>query len=166
MTTRTTSRSPWLGLAGWLALSLTAAVVGGLGSLHAKEFYASLTLPAWAPPAWLFGPVWTLLYLMMGVAAWMVWRSKGWVAGGTALRLFVVQLALNALWSWIFFVGHSGLWALLEILLLWGLIVATMAAFWRVRPLAGALLLPYIAWVSFATVLTCTLWHANPSILG
>jgi tryptophan-rich sensory protein len=102
----------------------------------------------------------------MGIAAWLVWREGGFRAAGSALVLFLVQLALNALWSWLFFGWHRGAQAFADILLLWALILATLVAFWRIRPLAGVLLLPYLLWVSFAAVLNYSVWQLNPEILG
>ena len=102
----------------------------------------------------------------MGIAAWLVWRVGGFRAARLALTLFLVQLALNALWTWLFFSWHRGALAFAEILVLWVLIVATLIAFWRIRPLAGALLILYLLWVSFASALTYTVWQLNPQILG
>jgi tryptophan-rich sensory protein len=153
------------GLVGWLAVSFAAAAAGGVASANAGNFYASLMRPSWAPPAWLFAPVWTLLYVLMGVAAWLVWRDRGFRHARTALSLFLIQLALNALWTWLFFVWHLGALAFGEILVLWALILCTATAFWRVRPLAGALLLPYVAWVTFASALTHAVWQRNPAQL-
>jgi tryptophan-rich sensory protein len=155
-----------LGLIGWIAISFVAAGLGGAASVNAPEFYQELTLPAWAPPAWVFGPVWTALYLMMAIAAWLVWRERGFAGAKLALTLFLVQLAANALWTWLFFGWQQGLWSSVDIVLLWGLIVATVIAFWRVKPLAGALLIPYLAWVSFAAVLNVVIWRTNPQLLG
>lgn len=155
-----------LGLAGWLLVCFTVAAVGAIASVEAKSFYAQLVQPAWAPPASVFGPVWTALYAMMGIAAWLVWRNGGWRAHRAALTLFLVQLALNALWSWLFFAWHRGAWAFADILVLWLLIAATLVCFWRVRPLAGALLVPYLLWVSFATALNYSVWQLNPQLLG
>jgi len=138
----------------WLVVSLAAGGVGALATRNAREFYASLAKPAWAPPGWLFGPVWTVLYVLMGVAAWLVWRSAGWSGASVALSLFLVQLVCNAAWSWIFFAWRSGALAFADIVLLLVLIVATMLAFARVHGLAALLLLPYLAWVVFATALT------------
>ena len=153
------------GLALWLLLSFAAGGVGAIASRSAPEFYARLVRPTWAPPTGVFGPVWTLLYLMMGIAAWLVWRERHRVAVRTAALLFIVQLAVNALWSWLFFAWHRGAWAVGGILVLLALIMMTIALFWRIRPLAGALLLPYLAWVGFATALTLSLWRRNPSLL-
>jgi len=155
-----------LGLIGWLVVSFAAAAAGAVATSSAGSFYEQLTRPGWAPPAVLFGPVWTVLYFLMGIAAWLVWRERGFAEAGTALTLFLVQLALNGLWSWLFFAWQRGAWALGEVLLLWVVILATLVAFWRVRPLAGMLLVPYLAWVTFATALTYALWRANPAALS
>ncbi|HKI02070.1 MAG TPA: TspO/MBR family protein [Thermoanaerobaculia bacterium] len=154
-----------LGLLGWLAVSFSAAAIGGLASANAGDFYRELIRPEWAPPAWLFAPAWTVLYLLMGIAAWLVWREDGFREASTALTLFLIQLAANALWSWLFFVWHLGGFAFGEVLILWLLILCTMIAFWRVRPLAGALLLPYLGWVTFASALTFSVWQRNPGLL-
>ncbi len=102
----------------------------------------------------------------MGIAAWLVWRSGGFRAARAALALFLVQLAVNALWSWLFFGWHQGALAFADIVLLWVLIVGTLIAFWRISALAGALLIPYLLWVSFATALNYSVWQLNPQILG
>jgi translocator protein len=154
------------GLVGWLAVSFVAAALGGFASADAGDFYRQLIRPAWAPPGWLFAPAWTVLYLLMGVAAWLVWRERSARKVGIALTLFLVQLGANALWTWLFFAWRLGGLAFGEILVLWVLILCTIAAFWRVRPLAGGLLIPYLAWVSFATALTFAVWQRNPALLG
>ena len=159
-------RKQIVGLAGWLVLTFAAAALGAVASAQAGTFYLQLVRPEWAPPGWLFGPVWTALYLMMAIAAWLVWRDHGFRRAGGALTLFVVQLAANAVWTWLFFVWHQGALALAEILLLWALIAATIIAFWRLHTLAAMLLLPYLAWVSFASALTYATWRLNPGILG
>ncbi len=161
-----TRKQQILGLVGWLALAFVAGALGAIASIHAADFYGSLVRPAWAPPAGVFGPVWSLLYLLMGIAAWLVWRERGFAGARSALWLFIVQLAVNALWSWLFFAWHRGQWAFVEIVVLWLLIAATIAAFRRIRPLAAALLLPYLAWVSFATALAYRTWQLNPAPLG
>ena len=158
--------TPWLALVGWLALCFSAAAVGGAASVRAESFYAELTLPAWAPPGWVFGPVWTLLYAAMAVAAWLVWRCPASRLRTAALALFLLQLAMNTLWTWLFFAWRLGAWSAIQIVLLWLLIAATLIAFMRLRALAGVLLLPYLAWVSFAMVLNWVLWRANPALLG
>ncbi|MEO8856148.1 MAG: TspO/MBR family protein [Burkholderiaceae bacterium] len=155
-----------MGLIGWLAISFIASAVGAMASIQAQAFYGQLAQPDWAPPPWLFGPVWTLLYALMGIAAWLVWRQGGWRAQRTALTLFLVQLVFNALWSWLFFAWHRGAWAFADIVLLVVLIVATLFSFWRVRALAGALLIPYLLWVLFASALNLSVWQLNPQVLG
>lgn len=154
------------GLLGWLLLTLAAAAAGAVASADAGAFYQQLSRPDWAPPAWLFAPVWSVLYVLMGVAAWLVWRGHGFRRAGAALTLFVVQLAANALWTWLFFAWRQGGLAFAEILVLWCLIAATVVAFWRLHALAGALLLPYWAWVSFASALTFATWRLNPGLLA
>ena len=157
---------PFLGLFGWILAVFAAAAVGAVASAQAGEFYRQLLRPSWAPPAYLFGPVWTVLYLMMGVAAWLVWREYGFRNSGAALWLFLVQLALNALWTWLFFSWRLGALSFIEILLLWMLVLATLILFRRLRPLAAALLIPYLTWVTFATLLTLDIWRRNPHLLG
>jgi len=152
-------------LSGWLLLAFAAAAIGALATMEAKSFYAILVRPSWAPPGWVFGPVWTVLYALMGLAAWLVWRSGGFKAHRTALVLFVLQLAANALWSWLFFTWHQGAVAFAEILVLWALIAATAASFWRLNTLAGVLMVPYLAWVTFASALNFAVWQLNPGLL-
>ena len=155
-----------LGLLSWLAISFAASGIGAVASIRAASFYAQLDQPGWAPPSSVFGPVWTLLYALMGIAAWLVWRAGGFRTHRSALGLFLVQLAVNALWSWLFFAWHRGALAFADIVLLWMLIIATLVSFWRARPLAGALLIPYWLWVSFAAVLNFSVWQLNPHVLG
>jgi benzodiazapine receptor len=147
----------------FIVVSLSAGALGSLATRRAiPEWYSQLTRPTWAPPNWVFGPVWSLLYVSMGIAAWLVWQRAGEVrAAAWPLALFFAQLALNAAWSLLFFGLRQPGWAFLEILALWALILATLLAFWQVRPLAGALLLPYLAWVSFASALNYALWRLN-----
>ncbi|MEI6234754.1 MAG: TspO/MBR family protein [Planctomycetota bacterium] len=149
-----------LALCAWLLLCFAAAATGAFTSIGA--WYAGIRKPEWNPPAWVFGPVWTVLYCMMAVAAWMVWCDGGWKKQMKPLSLFCVQLALNALWTPLFFGMHRPDLALLDILAMWVAIVLTLLAFWRVKARAGMLLIPYLAWVSFATFLNFTLWRLNP----
>ena len=139
--------------------------IGGLSAVVAGgdfvDYYTRLRKPPFTPPPAAFGPVWTTLYLMMGVAAWLVWREGPSRLTALALGLFAVQLALNFAWSLIFFGRHRLGAALMEIAALWLAILATILAFWSVRPLAGALLLPYLAWVSVATYLNAGMWRLN-----
>jgi tryptophan-rich sensory protein len=164
--THPASRKPALGLAGWLLATFATGGIGAIASASAALFYGELAQPSWAPPAWLFGPVWSTLYVLMGIAAWLVWRDHGFGGAPTALALFVAQLFANALWTWIFFVWHKGALSLAEIIALWLLIAATIRAFWGLHRLAALLLVPYLAWVGFATALTAALWRLNPAALG
>jgi translocator protein len=155
-----------LGLVFWLLVSFAAAAVGAVASIEAKTFYAQQVKPPWAPPAAVFGPVWSVLYAAMGVAAWLVWRCADTRASRVPLTVFLVQLALNALWSWLFFVWHLGGVAFADIVVLWVLIAATLVLFWRLHKVAGALLIPYLFWVGFACALNYSVWQLNPQTLG
>lgn len=155
-----------VGLGGWLLVSFIAAAIGAAASIQAGQFYTELVRPDWAPPPSIFGPVWTVLYVLMGIAAWLVWRVGGFRAARFALTLFLVQLALNSLWTWLFFGWHRGALAFADILVLWTLIVASLIAFWRIKPLAGAMLVPYLLWVTFACALNYSVWQLNPQMLG
>jgi tryptophan-rich sensory protein len=155
-----------IGLVVWFIISFSASAVGAIASFQAKSFYGSLIQPAWAPPAWLFGPVWTLLYAMMAIAAWLVWRRGGFKSNQLAISLFFMQLILNGLWSWMFFAWNLGALSLVNITMLWMMIVMNVMAFWRVDKIAGALLVPYLLWVSFAAVLNHSMWQLNPQVLG
>jgi translocator protein len=155
----------WIGLLLSLGVTALAAAIGGIVSARAAGFYGALVKPGWAPPAGIFGPVWTVLYILMALAAWLVWRTADPGAAKGPLALYLVQLALNALWTWFFFRWRLGGWALLEIALLWVTLLLTLVGFWRVRPLAGAMLLPYLAWVTFAMALTAAVWRRNPGVL-
>lgn len=166
MSTEQPHRHSWIrSLLPWVAVTMVAAVMGGLGSRSAPMLYAQLDKPFWAPPAWVFGPVWTVLYLMMAVAAWIVWRHRHERPVGLALIVFLVQLVLNALWSWLFFAWQRGGAALAELGVLWVCVAATLVLFWRARRSAGILLLPYLAWVTFAGVLNASVWQRNPVLL-
>ena len=157
---------PWVGLFGWLAGCALVAALGGLASVDAPAFYAELSKPGWAPPAGAFGPVWGVLYTLMAIAAWLVWRRAGWAGARLALSCFVLQLALNAAWSWLFFGWRLGGPALLDVGLLLLAVLATIATFWRHDRLAAALLLPYLAWLGLASALNAWVWQANPALLG
>jgi len=147
-------------LGAWLAFCYAAAATGFLVSQG--EWFARLKTPSWNPPSWLFGPVWTLLYAMMAVAAWLVWRNGGWKAHRWALGIFSLQWLFNALWTPLFFGAHLIGIAFIDIMLLWTALLATCVLFWRVSRPAGALLAPYLAWVSFAAVLNYSIWRLNP----
>jgi benzodiazapine receptor len=141
-------------------------VVGGLGGAATAPsipaWYQGLNKPTWNPPNWVFGPVWTLLYILMGIAAWLVWR-RGWdnPQVQVALAIFGIQLLLNLFWSLIFFGLHSPGWAVLEIVALWGFILATIVLFYRLESAAGLLLIPYQLWVTFAAALNAAVWQLN-----
>ena len=146
----------------FVVICLGVAAVGAWSTADSvATWYPTLRKPPWNPPPWLFGPVWTVLYLMMACAAWLVWRRVGWRAASGALTLFAVQLALNAAWSPLFFGLRNPLAALVDIVALWLAIAATLLAFFRIAPLAGALLVPYWLWVSFATALNAAIWRLN-----
>lgn len=153
------------GLLGWLLACFAAAAIGGASSLEAGPFYLSLSRPSWAPPAGWFGPVWTVLFAAMAVSAWLVWRRRGFAEHRQELALFVLQLAVNASWSWLFFGWHKGTAALAVMLVLWALVYITTVVFWRVQRAAGLLLLPYLAWLSFALLLNWALLQRNPALL-
>ena len=157
---------PLIGLIGWIILCFAASAIGAIASVNAESFYGTLNQPSWAPPARLFGPVWTALYAMMAISAWLVWKIDGFRTQSKALTIFIIQLAFNALWSWLFFAWHFGSLSFINILILWVLIVLTIAYFWQARPLAGILLIPYLLWVSFAAFLNFTIWQLNPQLLG
>jgi benzodiazapine receptor len=148
-----------IGLVGWLAVSFAAAWIGS--RYMPGAWYASLAKPAWTPPNAIFGPVWSVLYVLMGVAAWLVWRRAGFSGAGTALALFVGQLALNALWSYLFFGLHRLDIAFFDIVVLWVAILVVMVLFWRKDRVPGALMLPYLIWVGFASFLNFALWRLN-----
>ncbi len=164
MSATTTFGGRWrrsaLGLAGWLALSFGAAAAGAF--FIPGEWYASLRKPAWNPPGWIFGPVWTVLYTTMAIAAWMVWKRGGFRGQRAALSLYLAQLALNAIWTPLFFGLKQIALGFADIVVLWLVLLATAVAFWKVRRVAGLLLAPYLAWISFAAVLNGTLWRLNP----
>lgn len=158
MSTTTPKPRSGLALAGFIFVTFCAPLLS-VGSMPGV-WYAALQKPSWNPPAWLFGPAWTLLYTLMAVAAWLVWKRVGF---SRPLGLYFVQLALNAAWTPIFFGAHQLGWALAEIVLLWSAILATLLSFSRVNRAAGWLFVPYLAWVTFATVLNFTLWKLNPA---
>lgn len=167
----------------WRSLLLALAAPFGaalLGSIATRPFlsswYRSLKKPPWNPPTWIFAPVWTVLYLSMGIASWLVWRegeTGGWTRLAApwrqsreervrgALRLYGIHLLFNALWSVLFFGARRIGWALGEVVVLWAFVAATLMRFSRIRPLAGLLLVPYQVWVSFAAVLNWRIWQLN-----
>ena len=152
-------RRHWRALAGWLLICFMAASFGAL--FMPGAWYASLTKPTWNPPGWIFGPVWTSLYVMMAVAAWLVCKRGCWAVQKRPLGWFLIQLVLNAAWTPLFFGLKKPAVAFGEIILLWLAIAVTLASFLRVSKAAGWLLAPYLAWVSFAALLNFTLWRLN-----
>lgn len=157
--------SPSKQAAALVVILVSCFAAAGLGAVattpNIPTWYAALAKPSWNPPNWLFGPVWTALYIGMAVAAWLVWRQGGVRQARRPLTLFAVQLALNAAWSWIFFGCHMPGAAFVEILALLVAIAATTIAFWTRSTAAGILMLPYLGWVAFASVLNFTIWRLN-----
>lgn len=149
----------WLVLAGLIVLCLAVGAIGGWATAQSvTDWYPTLVKPSWTPPNWLFAPVWTLLYIIMAIAAWLVWRSGN--ARG-ALLLFGAQLLLNLAWSILFFGARSPGLGLANIAILWIAIAATIFAFALRSRLAAFLMVPYLAWVSFASALNASIWMAN-----
>jgi benzodiazapine receptor len=145
-------------LAGFGLAVLVTAGIGGLATADAAGRYAALSRPAWAPPSWLFGPVWTALYAMIAIAGWLVWRRAGF---GPALLGYAAQLVLNAAWTPLFFGAARYGWAFAEIVALWLAIGVTVALFARISRAAAWLLVPYWLWVTFAAALNFTIWQLN-----
>ncbi len=166
MSTDTASRTappartatPWLALVGFLVAVAVAAGLGGVASASAGSTYAALDRPGFAPPSSVFGPVWTVLYVMIAVAGWLVWRQVGW---DRSLTAWAVQLVLNAAWTPLFFGADRYGLALVEIVVLLVAVVATTVLFWRRRRVAALLMAPYVGWVGFATALNAAIWHLN-----
>jgi tryptophan-rich sensory protein len=153
----------WAALAGLIAACLGVGALGGwITSDAVQTWYPTLNKPSWNPPDWVFGPVWTALYVMMAIAAWLVWKKDARFAGvRLALILFAVQLALNLLWSVLFFAARSPGLALAEVAALWLAVAATLYAFITISRPAGLLIIPYLAWVSFAAILNFVIWRLN-----
>jgi translocator protein len=152
----------WLGLVVLVVLCFGIAGVGGLVTNPSiPNWYAGLAKPSWTPPGWIFGPVWSVLYLSMAVAAWLIWRQAGLAEAKLPMALFGLQLTLNALWSPLFFGLHMPGAAFVDVCLLLATIVAVTLVFWRRSTLAGVLFLPYCVWVSFATALNFAIWRMN-----
>lgn len=149
------------GLAGFLALTLVVGFAAGqVTTPNIASWYNDLAKPSFNPPNWVFAPVWTGLYVLMAIAAWRVWRKSGW-RQGPAMALWVLQLALNFAWSFIFFGAHAPMAAFAELTVLWVVLLVTLVVFGRIDRLAGWLLIPYWAWVSFAGVLNFWVWRLN-----
>lgn len=154
------SRHAWLVLVGFIAAAFVAGAIGSAATFEqVRTWYPTLAKPAWNPPGWIFGPVWTTLYVLMGVAIWRAWRTGPAVR--PLVRLYFVQLVFNALWSILFFALKQPAWALVDIGLLLGCLLWLQRGLWRTDRLAGALWLPYVLWVGFATVLNATIVWLN-----
>lgn len=150
-------------LAGSIFLPLVGGGIGGITTAKAiPNWYAGLRKPSWNPPSWLFGPVWTALYISMGVSAWLVWQKVGFTSPTTWLWVYLAQLGFNFTWSYLFFGIKRIDLAMIDIIAMWISIAATIATFWTISPLAAALLIPYLAWVSFASFLNFTILKLNP----
>ena len=147
-------------LVGFLALTLGVGIIAGLATEpNVINWYPTLVKPSFNPPNWVFAPVWTILYVLMAIAGWRVWRVTDF--GSQALLFWVLQLALNLAWSFIFFGAHAIGAALIEIAVLWLAVLFTMIAFFRIDRTAGILFIPYLAWVAFAGLLNLSVWHLN-----
>jgi tryptophan-rich sensory protein len=159
---RPSVKAPWLAA---VVIFLATFAVAGLGgwatSASVGTWYQTISKPSWTPPDWIFGPVWTALYALMALAAFLVWRTGDWPTIPLPLCLYAVQLALNLAWSLIFFGLRSPGLAAIEIIVLWVAIGATLMSFWRRSRLAGLMLAPYWAWVTFAAVLNIAIWRLN-----
>lgn len=152
----------WISLLGWMVLCFAVGGVAGASTAGDVDgWYRTLARPSFAPPNWVFGPVWTLLYAAMAVAVWRVGLAVPSPMRNWALALFLVQLAVNFAWPWIFFRFHALGAGLVEIVLMWILIAVTIWLFSRVSPLAAWLMTPYLAWVTFATALNAGFWRLN-----
>ena len=155
-------KGDWIGLIVFLVVCFAIAAFASLATRpEIPTWYAGLRKPSWTPPAWLFGPVWTALYVAMAVAGWLVWHRAGWQGGRLALTLFALQLVLNGAWSFIFFKFHRVGWAFVDIVVLWVAIAATIVTFAAVSQLSSLLLVPYLVWVSYAAALNLTIWRMN-----
>ncbi|NIR49330.1 tryptophan-rich sensory protein [candidate division KSB1 bacterium] len=153
---------PWLGLVVFLAICFAAAGIGAVfTSMSVNSWYQTLTKPSWNPPAWIFGPVWMFLYIMMAVSVWLIWRQYGISVVVLPLTLFGIQLFLNAAWSGFFFGLRKPGYALIEIVLLWCAILVTVLSFYKVKPVSAWLMTPYLVWVTFAAMLNFEIWRLN-----
>lgn len=155
-----------LPLLAWIFGTFLASLGAVVTADAAARFYLQLDRPRWAPPAWLFGPMWSLLYVLMAVAAYRVWRLDGFAGARLELAVYVGQLVLNAAWSWFFFVRRTGLGSTIEAAMLWAGVATTLVLFWQRDALAGVLFIPYLAWVTVATALTISVWRRNPTLLS
>jgi tryptophan-rich sensory protein len=147
------------GLVGWILICSLAGIFGA--QFEPGQWYALLQKPAWTPPNWVFPVVWPVLYVMMGISVWLLWKIRSSSIFQKEFRWFYLQLVLNGLWSWLFFGAHYIGIALVEIIMLLVAIAVTIRMFWKQQPIAGILLIPYFVWVSYATALTFAIWQLN-----
>jgi translocator protein len=160
----TSGGSDMLALAGFAAACFAAAMSGGI--FRPGEWYESIAKPSWRPPNWLFGPAWLVLFCLIAVAAWRVWRIAGFDGASLAMAIFFVQLVLNAAWSAFFFGLRRPDWAFYNLVALWLSIAAMIAAYAPIDQTAAWMMVPYLAWVTFAGVLNRTIWRMNPALTG
>lgn len=154
--------SPWAPLGLFLLLAFLAAGIGSLATFTSVDtWYATLRKPSWNPPSWVFGPVWTTLYVLMAIATWRVWRAESSNGARLVVRLYGAQLGLNALWSVLFFGLHQPGAALIDVVVLWLVLIRMLVRFRETDTLAGLLWIPYVLWVSFAAVLNAAIWELN-----
>jgi translocator protein len=152
----------WLGLFAFLVVCFGVGIIAGLITFtNIDIWYRTLNKPSWTPPNTVFGPVWNVIYMLTAIAGWMVWARLGFARLRMEAVLFLVQLALNPLWPYVFFRMHRSDLSLLVAILLWITVAAMAALFWRVRKMAGYLLLPYLGWLAFAIALNFAVWRMN-----
>jgi translocator protein len=152
----------FVALAAWVAGCLGVSAIGGAVTRSSVGgWYQTLAKPAFNPPDWVFTPVWLALFVLMGIAAWRVWRRHGFSGAAAPLGVFAIQLGLNLGWSILFFGLRAPGWALVEIVVLWTTVLATAILFYRADRTAGWLLVPYLLWVGFAVVLNAAIWRLN-----
>jgi len=156
-------KSPLMALAVFFGICFSAAAVGALATGHAPEYYRALALPGWAPPAWVFGPVWSVLYSFMAVAGFLVWRESGFQRSPALAMVFGLQLLTNSLWSWFFFYWQNTSLALLDIVVLDCLVAIMLSMYCSLSRVAAYLTAPYLAWILFASALNFQIWRLNPS---
>ena len=149
----------------FILVTFCFAGLGAMASISATTMYGNIIKPSWAPAGALFGQVWTVLYGMMAVAGWLVWREHKRLRVSAGIKVYVIHLVFNAMWSWLFFGLGRVDFAMLDIVFLWGIILWMMCYFWRVSAFAGLLMLPYLLWVTFASVLNGALWILNGNVL-
>jgi tryptophan-rich sensory protein len=148
-----------IGLIGWIVICSLAGIFGA--QFEPGTWYESLQKPSWTPPNWVFPVIWPILYIMMGISAWLMWKMKEVSIRSTEFTWFFVQLILNALWSWVFFGMHLISTGLAEVFLLWISLVFTILLFWNKNRTAGLLLIPYLLWISYASALNFAIWQLN-----